>query len=415
MTQLPGLSVRALSESAIVRGSKLVTVCSPLVLTITVPFATVPALPSMAREFARAADGQFLAQMVLGIPSVAILIGAPLGGWAADAIGMRACVLVALVVYTIAGASCLVDPTLGTLVVSRFVLGLSAGAAAATCTALAGTWYEGDRRKSILGYAHAVSSFYNIVILIAGAWLVDHVSWRAPSWFYVIGLVVCVCAAIATAGSGGRSIEHSVALAHSKLTSLWPFYLLMFAFAFGGCMPIMQGPFLLSGAGWPDATRQSVASAVLLITSVVASAFYGRLQKILSDAVLVLLVGSSMGIGIFLSGAVSSPQQIVLGYVITGIGFGLYVPVITAMLFQRTDEAVRARAVGLMTSAMLLAALVNPIVIVLLRRALTLAVSFEVIGVTLFLTGIVAYASRNSGIASSSLALNREAIRERHG
>jgi MFS family permease len=107
MTQSPVLSERTLSESAIVRGSKLVTVCSPLVLTITVPFATVPALPSMAREFARAADGQFLAQMVVGIPSVAILIGAPLGGWAADAIGMRACVLVALVVYTIAGASCL--------------------------------------------------------------------------------------------------------------------------------------------------------------------------------------------------------------------------------------------------------------------------------------------------------------------
>jgi MFS family permease len=398
MTQSPVLSERALSESAIVRGGKLVTVCSPLVLTITVPFAMVPALPSMAREFARAADGQFLAQMVVGIPSVAILIGAPLGGWAADAIGMRACLLVALVVYTIAGASCLVDPTVATMVASRFVLGLSAGAAAAMCTALAGTWYEGDRRKSILGYAHAVSSLYNIVILITGAWLVDHISWRAPSWFYAVGLVVCVCAAIATAGAGGRSIEDSAARVEGKLTSLWPFYLLTFAFAFGSCMPIIQGPFLLSGAGWTDATRQSIASVGLLITAVVASAFYGRLQKVLSDSTLVLLVGASMGIGIFLSGAVISPQQIVLGYVITGIGFGLYVPVITAMLFQRTAEAVRARAVGFMTSAMLLAALVNPVVIVLLRRALALTDSFEVIGVALFLTGVAAYASRKVGL-----------------
>src|ERR1700745_2850106 len=106
MSQSPGVS-----ENVLVRGSKLVTVCSALVLTITLPFAMVPALPSMAREFARTGDGQFLAQMVVAIPSVAILIGAPLGGWAADAIGMRACLLAALLVYTIAGAWCLVAPT----------------------------------------------------------------------------------------------------------------------------------------------------------------------------------------------------------------------------------------------------------------------------------------------------------------
>jgi MFS family permease len=168
----------------------------------------VPALSSMAREFAHTSNGPFLAQMVLAIPSVAILIGAPLGGWAADAIGMRACLLASLLVYTIAGASCLVDPSLDALVVSRLVLALAAGAAATMCTALAGVWYEGDRRKNILGYAHALSSLYNVVILIAGAWLVDHIGWRAPSWFYMVGLTIFICAGIATAGSGRHPIGH---------------------------------------------------------------------------------------------------------------------------------------------------------------------------------------------------------------
>ena len=179
-------------------------------------------------------------------------------------------------VYTIAGASCLVDPSLDALVVSRLVLGLAAGAAATKCTALAGVWYEGDRRKNILGYAHAVSSLYNIVILIAGAWLVDHIGWRAPSWFYMVGLITFICAGIATAGSGRQPIGHSAATGSSKLRPLWPLYLLTLLFAFDACMPLIQGPFLLSGAGWQDATSQSIAIVSLLVTTVISSASSGR-------------------------------------------------------------------------------------------------------------------------------------------
>jgi MFS family permease len=410
MSRLPELS-----ESVLVRGSRLVTVCSALVLTITLPFAMVPALPSMARELAQTTDGQFLAQMVLAIPSLAILIGAPLGGWAADAVGMRACLLAALLVYTIAGACCLIAPTFHTLVVSRLVLGLAAGAATTMCTALAGEWYEGERRKNILGYAHAVSSLYNIVILIAGAWMVDHIGWRAPAWFYMVGLITFVCASIATAGAGKQSIRHPVATGTTKLRSLWPLYLLTFLFAFDTCMPLIQGPFLLSGVGWQDATSQSIAIAALLVTAIIASALYGRLQKIFSDLALVLLVSFSMGIGTFICGAVSSPQQIVIGYVITGIGFGLYVPVITALIIQRTDEKVRARAVGLMTSSMLVTPLVNPVVMVVLRRGLTLADCFEAIGLVFFLIGLAVYALKKSMLESPGAALDREAIRERQG
>jgi MFS family permease len=410
MTESP-----APSENVLVRGSRVVTVCSALVLTITLPFAMVPALSSMAREFAHTSNGPFLAQMVLAIPSVAILIGAPLGGWAADAIGMRACLLASLLVYTIAGASCLVDPSLDALVVSRLVLGLAAGAAATLCTALAGVWYDGDRRKNILGYAHAVSALYNIVILIAGAWLVDHIGWRAPSWFYMVGLTTFICAGIATAGSGRHPIGHSTATGSSKLRSLWPLYLLTLLFAFDACMPLIQGPFLLSDAGWQDATSQSIAIVSLLVMTVISSAAYGRLQKIFSDLALILLVSFSMGIGTFICGAVTSPKQIVIGYVLTGIGFGLYVPVITALIIQRTDEKVRAKAVGLMTSAMLVTPLVNPVVIAVLRRSLTLADCFEAVGCVFVLIGFAVYVLKKRLLESPAAAGNREAIRQHHG
>jgi MFS family permease len=180
-------------------------------------------------------------------------------------------------------------------------------------------------------------------------------------------------------------------------------------------MPLIQGPFLLSGAGWQDATSQSVAIAALLVTAVISSAAYGRLQKRFSDLALVLLVSFSMGIGTFICGAVSSLQQIVIGYVIIGIGFGLYVPVITALIIQRTDEKLRARAVGLMTSAMLVNPLVNPVVIAVMRRGLTLADCFEVMGVVFVLIGIAVYALKKSMLESPAAALSHEAVRERQG
>src|SRR5579864_4556819 len=135
------------AESSTIRAARSIVALSGLALVITVPFAMVSALPEMARQFKEVGNGTFVAQMVLALPVLAMLIGAPLGGWIADMIGIRRCLLTALLAYVASGAICLVAPDLSILIVARLLLGFCGAAAATMCTALTAQWYEGAARK----------------------------------------------------------------------------------------------------------------------------------------------------------------------------------------------------------------------------------------------------------------------------
>jgi MFS family permease len=376
-------------ESSTVRVAKSIVALSGLALVITVPFAMVSALPEMARQFRQSGNGPFVAQMVLALPVLAMLIGAPLGGWIADVIGVRRCLLTALFTYVAAGAICLVAPNIPVLIGARLLLGFSGAAAATMCTALTAEWYQGTERNRILGYAHAVVLAYNIVMLVSGGWLVDHIDWRAPSVFYFVGALTLAAAYLATRGENGTlSIRRSHASVGSNQIPLWPLYLLSFLLAFGAAVPALQGPFLLSGAGVASSASRGLILVVTIVTGALASAAYAALRKHLRHSTLILVSGLSMGVGIALTGIRSGDiGLIVVGYIVCGIGYGLYIPVISAIVLDATAPDMRNRAVGLMNGAIMLASIGNPLTVSLLRRSFELPKSLVVVGIALVFVG----------------------------
>jgi MFS family permease len=376
------------TESRLVRTSKIIVVLSGLVLVITVPFAMVPALPEMALHFGKSGSGPFIAQMILAFPVLAMLVGAPLGGRLADAIGIRQCLLGALATYVVTGTACLIAPNLTVLIVARLLLGFSAGAAGTLCTALTGEWYQGVERNRILGYAHTVVLAYNILMLFSGGWLVERFGWRAPSVFYFIGAITFVAAYLAAKGQKKRvTLDDRAGVLFSQ-RGLWPYYLMTFFFSFGNSMLTLQGPFLLKAAGLMAASGQSAALVTAIVTGAIASAAYGPLRLRFNHTTLILITSFSMSIGLAVSGLNSyDARLIVLSYAITGIGYGLYVPVMAALVLERASASVRNRAVGLMNGSLLVASVANPIVISLLRRIFDLPNSFIIVGVALFLIG----------------------------
>jgi MFS family permease len=376
-------------DSSTVRVAKSIVALSGLALVITVPFAMVSALPEMARQFRQVGNGPFVAQMVLALPVLAMLIGAPLGGWIADIIGVRRCLLTALFAYVVAGAICLVAPNLPVLIGARLLLGFCGAAAATMCTALTAEWYQGIERNRILGYAHAVVLAYNILMLVSGGWLVDHFDWRAPSAFYFVGALTLAAAYLGTRGQNGTlTIHRSHASVGLNQVQLWPLYLVSFLLAFGAAVPALQGPFLLSGAGVASSAARGLILVVTIVTGALASASYAALRKRLHHSALILLSGLSMGIGIALTGVRSGDiGLIVVGYIICGIGYGLYIPVISAIVLDATPPDMRNRAVGLMNGAIMLATIANPLVVSLLRRSFELPKSLVVVGIVLAFVG----------------------------
>jgi MFS family permease len=381
--------VTAKAESSMVWVAKRIIALSGLALVITFFFAMVPALPEMAHYFRQSGNGPFVAQMVMALPVFAMLLGAPLGGWIADTIGIRRCLLASLVTYVAAGAVCIVAPNLPSLIVARLLLGLGGAAAATMSTALTAEWYEGAERNRILGYAHAVVLVYNILMLASGGWLVDHVGWRAPSVFYLVGVVTLAATWLATRGRGETVfVWRPHASGGASPSRVWPLYLLAFLLAFGASMPTMQGPFLLAGAGVSSSASRSLILEAMIITGALASASYAPLRGHLRHSTLIVASSLSMGLGTILTGIHASNLDVIAaGYIVSGIGYGLYIPVISAIVLNATSAAMRNRAVGIMNAAIMLATVANPLAISLLKRVFAFPQAVVVVGVALFLVG----------------------------
>jgi DHA1 family multidrug resistance protein B-like MFS transporter len=176
----------------------------------------------------------------------------------------------------------------------------------------------------------------------------------------------------------------------SNQVRLWPLYLLSFLLAFGAAVPALQGPFLLSGAGVASSSARGLILVVTIVTGALASAAYAALRKRLHHSTLILVSSLSMGIGIALTGIRSGDiGLIVVGYIICGIGYGLYIPVISAIVLDATPPDMRNRAVGVMNGAIMLATIANPLVVSLLRRSFELPKALVVVGIALAFVGPV--------------------------
>src|SRR5262245_6788527 len=84
-----------------------------------------PILPVIEKELAHGPTDAMLIKQLFGVTTLAMVVGAPLGGFLVDRIGMRPLLLVASLVYAIAGTAGLYLSSLPLLLVSRLFLGAS--------------------------------------------------------------------------------------------------------------------------------------------------------------------------------------------------------------------------------------------------------------------------------------------------
>jgi MFS family permease len=227
------------------------------------------------------------------------------------------------------------------------------------------------------------------MMLVSGGWLVDHIDWRAPSAFYFIAAITLAATHIATRGENATLVVRRIpADAGFHWTRLWPLYLLGFLLAYGATVPVLQGPFLLSSAGVTSAAARGVIVAVMIVTGAVASAAYGVLRKRLHQYPLILVTSLSLGIGITCSALCYGDVGLIAAcYLICGVGYGLYNPLVSAMVLDATPPAMRNRAVGVLNGSMLLTTVANPLVNSLLRRFFDLPKALIVVGIVLLFVG----------------------------
>lgn len=149
------------------------------------------ALPTIASGLGGFADISWVVVSYL----LAATIAAPLYGHLGDRFGRRRMLLGALAIFSAASLACALAPSLLLLIVARAVQGLGGGGLMTLAQALIGEHVSPRERGRFSGYFATVFALASTSGPVLGAYLTEHVSWRAIFAINIpLGLVAAVLA-----------------------------------------------------------------------------------------------------------------------------------------------------------------------------------------------------------------------------
>ncbi len=133
------------------------------------------ALPTIASSLGGLADISWVVVAYL----LAATIAAPLYGHLGDRFGRRRMLLGALAIFTLASLACALAPTLLLLICARALQGLGGGGLMTLAQALIGEHVSPRERGRFSGYFATVFALASTSGPVLGAYLTEHLSWRA--------------------------------------------------------------------------------------------------------------------------------------------------------------------------------------------------------------------------------------------
>ncbi|HEX4507496.1 MAG TPA: MFS transporter [Alphaproteobacteria bacterium] len=353
--------------------------------------------PALAAHFGGGAQGMLQAGTVFTAPSLAIIVGAPLGGYLAERFGYRLTMLVALLVYSITGVAGLAIDGYLPLFATRLVLGLASGAVMAVYLALASAWYEGPARSKVLGFAVASSSIVGAAALALGGKLVDLGGWRAPFAMYLVGFLTLAVAYLTVHGPFHKHTKAARAPGSpgqlQVIAQFWPVYLALLITSIGTFMPSAGGPFLLKANGITGATQAGYILSIGSISAIFTAAAYGFVRRWISDWGLFFIIPSLMGLGLAIAPAFYDWQALLAIFLLIGLGTGFKAPTAASILMANSPPDVRAAAAGLNFSCIFLGQFLGPFVLRALSGPFGIHAAFIGTGAMLMLAAVAIWAA----------------------
>ena len=360
-------------------------------MTVMAGATIAPALPGLKIAFQDVAHADFLVKLVLTMPALLIAIGAPFAGILLDRWGRKPVLVLALILYGLAGTSGFLLGSLFGILVGRALLGLAVAGVMSGFTTLIADYFSGPKLNQFMGYQAAFMASGGVIFLLAGGYLAD-VGWQYPFLIYLFAFVVLpgVLFAIDEPDVQVSSQQQSVSAA--KVAFISKNVMLIYAIAFLGMvifyMVPVQLPFYLTENG-VSSSRVGLALAVQALAAAITSLQFQKIKAHLSFERIAGLVFLAMGLGYMILAASNSYAIVILGLIIFGIGLGLVVPNLNVWLISAIPPAMRGRAIGGLTTSLFLGQFLSPIITQPILGLGGMAGAFRIVGSASILLGVV--------------------------
>ncbi len=149
----------------------------------------LPAFGGMREGFGLAADSNALAPVVT-VFLIGLGVGQPVWGPLSDSVGRKRILAIGLTIYIVGALGAAFSPSLGILLLWRFVAGFGAGGIRVVTHGVVRDAFAGERMAKVLSYIMAVFILVPIVAPSIGALILSLGSWRWIFVFFVVFALV---------------------------------------------------------------------------------------------------------------------------------------------------------------------------------------------------------------------------------
>ena len=409
---MPAEAPQSVAKKALSTHGLFVILAATAVALLGTPLAS-PAMPEIARVFAENAQQEPFARAILNaisilpgdpsviflvkfillsIPALFIILGAPLVGWMSDNIGRKGLLNGSLLIFGISGASGYFADSFFFMFVGRGILGLSIAGIKTATVAMVGDYYEGAERNKVIGWQGSAMKIGGVIFMLLGGFLANF-NWQVPFLGYMLAFVILPSGFIALSESLPTVSQTRIADSTTSLPAIpfWPAaYIFVSAFLASGLFFItpVQLPFYLRNAFAASPFEMGAAIALGNTVGALTSLVYHKFKARMNFVAIYAVIFFSMALGYFIVAMASSYPVALAGMVVAGIGFGLYVPNHSSWILSIVSAKRRGFGVGLVTTAMFLGQFSAPILVQPFIDPADPAAVWNTMGVLLIILGV---------------------------
>jgi MFS family permease len=350
--------------------------------------AIVTALPHLKDYFTQTENIEFLARLMLTLPSLAIAFLAPFLGHLVYKYGRKKSALLALTLFSIAGSSGLFLETMNLLLFSRFLLGIAIAVLMIVSTSLIGDYFKGESRHRFMGQQGVFISLGGVIFVVGGGILSD-IHWRYSFTIYTIGFLLIP---LVYAYLNEKVIfEFNEEEDTDTNSSLFVIYILAFFLMLFFYILPTQIPFLIMNHFDESGTMTGAIIATAFISNGIGAITFRKFKQRFSHVQIYIIGMIIIGFGFIAIGLVHNVYLFFLTSPIMGFGGGILMTNMTAWMLSRTHHTQRIHKSGYLTSALFLGQFFSPIIFHPVVSYFSIDNFFIVIGIGLLFCVFVSY------------------------
>ena len=314
------------------------------------PLLLVPVVPLIMAEYGDMPGAAYWVPSLLTVPALCMALLSIFAGALGDRIGRRWPLIVALVLYGVAGMAPLVLTGFAAIFTSRLLLGICEALIVTLSVTMLADYFTGKRRDRWLALVTTVASGSGVLFLSLSGMLGAQFGWRAPTAIYGFALVLVPAMMLFTWEPKRPSAEPvddgTTMFPWAHVLSVGAVTLIGSSFFF---IIAIQQAFGLIDLGVNDPARIGLLTAISGMGNPVGSLVFRRFVGVPTGRLLFVEL-LLMGGGLVAMGYASTDVAFTAAAFCGLIGAGMLMPTLMTWMIRGLPFGVRSRGIGIFQS-----------------------------------------------------------------